>query len=262
MGTNTNQIQKLAQTDETAKEWQSKGYFDREQPQHEVDLPGYDLGKYPVTVGQYRVFIDAGGYQHRSFWTESGWSWRERVGKIQPEFWEEARWTGNANLPAVGVSWYEAVAYCRWLSKATGQLYRLPTEAEWEKAARGADGRLYPWGDDFDSRFCNTRLNGLNRTVSVEVYSANGDSPYGCADMAGNASEWTSSQFRPYPFSAEDGREQIEGEFLRVIRGGSWFKPALRARTAARGMNDPFFADTDVGFRIRLLKKRSRKKLI
>jgi len=249
MGTSLDQVARLARRDDLAKKWKEKGYFNREQPQHTVSLRSFYISKYPVTVEQYRVFIKAGGYQQNRYWTDAGWSWRESEARINPEYWDDVQWTGEADLPVVGVSWYEVVAYCRWLSTETGRLYWLPTEAEWEKAARGTDGRLYPWGDEFAARLCNTRVSGHNRTVSVLNYISEGESPYGCADMAGNASEWTLSQFRPYPYSGQDGREQEEGEFLRVIRGGSWLKPALRARTVARGMNDPFFADVDVGFR-------------
>ena len=249
MGTSSGQVARLAQGDDLARKWREKGYFNREQPQHTVTLKSFYISKYPVTAEQYRVFIEAGGYQQNRYWTNAGWSWRESEARINPEHWDDIRQTGEAALPVVGVSWYEVVAYCRWLSAETGRFYRLPTEAEWEKAARGTDGRLYPWGDEFVARLCNTRVSGHNRTVSVLNYASEGDSPYGCADMAGNASEWTLSQFRPYPYSGQDGREQEEGEFLRVIRGGSWLKPALRARTVARGMNDPFFADGDIGFR-------------
>ena len=249
MGTNPEQIAWLAQRDDSAKKWQEKGHFAQEQPQHPVSLREFYIGKYPVTVGQFRLFVDGAGYQAKNNWTAAGWSWRLSEKRDNPADWHDAVWSASDDLPVVGVSWYETVAYCRWLSAETGQWYRLPTEAEWEKAARGTDGRLYPWGDKFNPGLGNTRESDRSRTVSVNQCTADGASPYGCADMAGNASEWTSSQYRPYPYSDQDGREQAEGEFLRVIRGGSWFKPALRARTAARGMNDPCFADTDVGFR-------------
>jgi formylglycine-generating enzyme required for sulfatase activity len=147
------------------------------------------------------------------------------------------------------VSWYEAYAYCRWLSELTGREYRLPSEAEWEKAARGGDGRLYPWGDPFDPAHCNVRASGLGRTTPVGQYSPQGDSPYGCADVAGNVSEWTASRFRPYPYDPDDGREDPAGEAERVSRGGSWHSPVLRARVVSRGMNDPWFTDDDLGFR-------------
>jgi formylglycine-generating enzyme required for sulfatase activity len=198
-----------------------------------------------VSVGEYRRFIHAGGYREQRSWTAAGWVWRE-IGDIQePEYWNEPKWSGDKLLPVVGVSWYEAMAFCRWL----GESCRLPTEAEWEKAARGTDDRIYPWGDDFDTRLANTRLGGLNKTEPIGQRSPGDHSPYGVAEMAGNVSDWTLSQFKPYPYDQKDGRNEIGGEVERVIRGGSWFKPVLRARVSARGMNDPYFRDNDVGFR-------------
>jgi len=249
MGTSPEQIAWLAQRDDSAKTWQEKGRFDRECPQHLVSLKEFYITRYPVTVGQYRPFVDGAGYQDRAYWTATGWAWRQSEKRENPAFWTDAVWSAQDDLPVIGVSWYEAVAYCRWLSGLTGRHYRLPTEAEWEKAARGTDGRLYPWGDEFLPDLGNTRGSRRGRTVSVTAYAAGSESPYGCTDMAGNVSQWTLSQYRPYPYSAQDGREEAAGATLRVIRGGSWYKPALRARAAARGMNDPFFADTDVGFR-------------
>jgi formylglycine-generating enzyme required for sulfatase activity len=249
MGTSQRQIDRLAQEIELAEKWREKGYFGREQPQHTLTLPDYDIGTYPVTVGEYRLFIAAEGYRHRRYWTEAGWEWREAGSITQPALWDEETWTHNDRLPVVGVSWYEACAYCQWLSAETGRSYRLPSEAEWEKAARGTDGRLYPWGDVFDASRCNTRASELHRTTPVGQYSPAGDSPYGCADMVGNVSEWTMSQYKPYPYRIEDGHEDPTGESERAIRGGSWFSPVLRARAAARGMNDPFFRDNDVGLR-------------
>ncbi|MBU0491452.1 MAG: formylglycine-generating enzyme family protein [Chloroflexi bacterium] len=257
MGTSDQQIDWLARNVDQAREWREKGRFAREQPQHTVVLPAYAIARYPATVGEYRAFVDAGGYRGRRHWTDAGWAWREAEGIVQPAFWDDERWTGDDRLPVVGVSWYEAFAYCRWLSEATGRAYRLPTEAEWEKAAREPDGRLYPWGDAFDAARGNTRASGLGQTTPVGRYSPavhpklveGGDSPYGCVDMAGNVSQWTLSEYRPYPYDPDDGRNDATSSAERVIRGGSWFKPVLRARAAARGMNDPFFRDDDVGFR-------------
>jgi formylglycine-generating enzyme required for sulfatase activity len=257
MGTSERQIDWLTQYSDAAKEWQEKGRFAREQPQHTVTLPDYAIGKYPVTMREYRAFIDAGGYSAHRYWTTAGWRWREERGRAEPDLWDDEKWTGDDRLPVVGVSWYEAYAYCRWLSVVTGRDYHLPTEAEWEKAARGTDGQLYPWGELFDSSLCNTRASGLQRTTPVGQYSSalhpelvqGGDSPYGCVDMVGNVSEWTLSEFRPYPYRVDDERDDPAETGERVTRGGSWHSPDLRARAAARGMNDPFFTDDDVGFR-------------
>lgn len=249
MGIGDQQIDQLARIDDLARKWKEKGHFHREQPQHTVTLASYYIGKYPVTVREYRAFVVAGGYRIARTWTEAGWAWRESTGRVQPAFWGEEKWSGDDRLPVVGVCWYEASAYCQWLREETGKCYRLPAEAEWEKAARGTDARLYPWGDEFEAWRCNTRASGLNRTVAVGQYSPAGESPYGCVGMGGNASEWTLSEYRSYPYAGEDGRNEEEGTGERVIRGGAWYKPALRARTVARGRNEPFFSDNDVGFR-------------
>jgi formylglycine-generating enzyme required for sulfatase activity len=250
MGTNDEQIEWLAQRLDEARVWQQDGRFAREQPPHEVSLPGFEIGRYPLTVGEYRAFVEAGGYAERSYWTGCGWDWREAQDIRAPRWWESDRWAGHDRLPVIGVSWYEALAYCRWLSSVTGRACGLPTEAQWERAARGADGRLYPWGDAPVASHSNTRASGPGQTLPVGRHSPAGDSPYGCAEMGGNASEWTLSRYRPYPYQGDDGRNDVAGEAERVIRGGSWFKPLLRARAAARGMNDPLFRDHDVGFRL------------
>jgi len=220
MGTSDRQVDWLAQNFDMAKKWKAKGTFAREQPQHTVTLPDYYVGKCPVTVGEYRAFLDGGGYLRRRYWTDAGWAWREAEGIDRPAFWDDEKWTGDGRLPVVGVSWYEAYAYCRWLSEATGRNYRLPTEAEWEKAARGTDGRLYPWGEPFDASRCNTRTSDLEQTTPVGRCSPKGDSPYGCADMVGNVSEWTMSRYQPYPVDTNDGRDDPAGNAERVTRGG------------------------------------------
>jgi formylglycine-generating enzyme required for sulfatase activity len=260
MGTSERQIESLARRMEQARRWQERGYFEREQPHHTVTLPDYYIARHPVSVGEYRAFVDGAGYLHRRHWTEAGWSWREESDRTEPDLWADENWAGDGRLPVVGVSWYEAYAYCQWLSEATGRDYRLPNEAEWEKAARGTGGRWYPWGDTFDASRCNARASGLERTMVVGSYSPAGDSPYGCADMAGNASQWTMSRFWPYPYDAGDGRDDPQGNAERVTRGGSWHSPVLRVRSVSRGMNDPWFTDNDVGFRCALYIRHRRER--
>lgn len=184
MGSSEVQIQWLANEYDLARKWVEKGSFDRKRPQHRVTLDDYWIGHYPVTVGQYRVFVEAYGYGDRRFWAAAGWSWREN--RLHPDYWDDKAWAGDMRLPVVGVSWYEAGAYCRWLSEETGCGYRLPTEAGWEKAARGTDGRLWSWGNGFDAAFCNVRTTELGQTVPVGRYRSVGDSAFGCADMVGN----------------------------------------------------------------------------
>jgi formylglycine-generating enzyme required for sulfatase activity len=221
--------------------------------QHEVFLPDYQLGKYPVTNGEYEQFIQAGGYQDKSFWTEAGW---QEIGQKQdePRFWQDARFN-KPNQPAIGLSWYECVAYCRWLSAETGQLYRLPTEAEWEKGARGVDGRMYPWGNEFEASRLNARAGEqqVRTTTPVGIYPT-GVSPFGLFDCAGNAWEWCATHWKKFfPYDAHQDEWQadyLEGQNLRVLRSGSWnYKPEF-ARCGCRFKFQPYGWTDRGGFRV------------
>jgi len=249
MGTSDAQIDWLADRLELAHVWREKGFFEREQPQHIVTLPRYAIARCPVTVSEFRAFVQGGGYKSRTCWTEAGWAWCQGRHRRQPDYWDDPIWTGRDDLPVVGVSWYEASAYCRWLSDVTGRRYRLPSEAEWERAARGVDGRIFPWGDIMDTAYCNARPSGVVRTSPVGSYSPAGNSPAGLVDMAGNVSEWTASLLAPYPYDLADGRDDPAAPGERVTRGGSWRSPLLRVRATARAASDPTYVDHDLGFR-------------
>jgi len=222
---------------------------DNEHPQHQVELDAFRIGRHPVTKAQYARFMEDEGYENQACWTEAGWAWREGEDVAQPRYWEDARWN-QPDHPVVGVSWYEAVAYCRWLSEVVGQEFRLPTEAEWEKAARGEHGREWPWGNEFDPQKANTSESGLRHTTPVGQYSPDGDSPYGAADMAGNVWEWCSTLRRDYPYQPDDGREDIEAGGGRVLRGGSWYYNLDFARCAFRLRSFPVTRDGFIGFRV------------
>ena len=162
-----------------------------------------------------------------------------------PGNWNERQFNVS-NFPVVGVNWYEADAFCKWLSAKTGQKYRLPTEAEWEKAARGTDGRTWPWGDTFDSNFCNSTECGLHAPSAVGIFPK-GVSPYGCLDMAGNVFEWCQDWFDGKKSTKTNPKGPKGGE-CRVVRGGSWFSNRTFCRCAFRYSVHPVLRC--VGFRL------------
>ncbi|NDJ74926.1 MAG: SUMF1/EgtB/PvdO family nonheme iron enzyme [Chloroflexi bacterium] len=221
---------------------------ENEQPQQTLSLPEYRIGQYPVTVGEFRAFIEAGGYHIQRYWTVAGWRQRDKLNWSEPRLWQDEAWSGENRLPVVGVNWFEAYAYCQWLAEEARQPYRLPTEAEWEKAARGATPRIYPWGRLWDEGLCNTIEAGIGHTTPVGHFSPNGDSPCGAADMAGNVWEWCLTRWRrSYRKPAKD---DPEGGAERVVRGGAWDFDRDRARTAFRNSLDPISASNLVGFRV------------
>ena len=202
----------------------------------EIKAP-YWIDLYLVTNARYKAFIDAGGYETEKWWKKhGGWDWREEEGIIRPEYWNDERFN-QSNHPVVGVSWFEAAAFCAWLSEASKDAYEyhLPNEKQWERAARGTDGREYPWEGDFDPNRCNTRESGKGTTTRVDIYE-DGKSPEGCYDMAGNVWEWTSDFF-------DNDKDSY------VIKGGSWIYTAENARCANRDSNNPDSRFSSVGFR-------------
>lgn len=203
-----------------------------EKPQHKIELPSYMIGRYSVTNAEYVLFVAETTHNPPPYWD----------GNQCPE--------DKSDHPVVNVSWYDAIAYCKWLSEMTGKAYRLPTEAEWEKAARGENGQLFPWGDKFDQALCNAKGSGVGTTTPVAQYSPLGDSLYGLSDMAGNVWEWTHSLYKKYPYDPSDGREEIASGELRVLRGGSFFSPTYNLRCARRGWEPPNNWTHFWGFRI------------
>jgi len=220
---------------------------DDEQPQHTIYLPDYAMARTPVTNAQYAVFLQATRYDPPRHWRI--WFWKRR--------WPPM---GRQDYPVVNVSWYDARAYCQWLSEVTGKSYRLPSEAEWEKAARGTNGRIYPWGDEWDPQCCYTAEGRAKEdTIPVGTHPQ-GASPYGLLDMIGNVWEWTSSLWGPdlrhpdftYPYDPADGRENpvAPTSVRRVLRGVSFFNDRHVARCAARYRYSPRNSYVSVGFRV------------
>lgn len=187
---------------------------DDEMPCHLVDLPTYWMAQTPITNAQYRAFVQATGHPVPEHWYD---------GQI-PQ--------GKGNHPVVCVSWDDGMALAKWVGEQMGETICLPNEAEWEKAARGGlvlsgvknplPKRKYPWGDAFDKDICNTNEDGIAGTTPVDKYPQ-GASPYGVLEMSGNVWEWTRSLYKPYPYVAEDGREDLTSRNPFIVRGGSWF---------------------------------------
>lgn len=270
-----------------------------EKPEHEVDLPAYRIGRYLVTNAQYEAFAEAGGYGEGRYWPEAGERgfWRNGMFKGR---WDDTPRNrpvpygepfGLPNHPVVGVTWYEALAFCRWLTEMwheggalpDGWQVSLPSEAEWEKGARGgmdlpqqpviecaADGigkanavssgmtrnplprRRYPWGEELDGDKANTKESEVGATSAVGCF-AGGAGPYGLRDLAGNAWEWTRSEKRGYPYNLGDGRENptvVSKSDNVVLRGGAFYLESWDARCAYRGWNLPYFRLRNFGFRV------------
>lgn len=243
---------------------EGKGFPEYETPEFKLDLPVYRIGIYPVTNGQYAAFLSD---TNRSAWSELGWGSQSNMANELKD------------LPVRGVTWIGALAYCRWLQKKTGRPYTLPSEAQWEKAARGPDGNIFPWGDDWqDGKLCNT-----DSTVVTAVNAfPKGISPYDCYDMVGNIREWTTSLWgrhrhhkldlrNPYPLTNEwqPIREIKENQQIRrVTRGGASLKPdeelweknfgttsipEIQLRAARRQSELPYrsgLSNTLIGFRV------------
>ena len=182
-----------------------------------------------MTNAQYAAFVQATNHEKPRYWTE---------GQIS---------AGQDDHPVVEISWDDAVAFSQWLSQETGQVFGLPTEAEWEKAARGTDGLVYPWGNEGDERRCNTAEGGPGATTPVDAYPT-GASPYDLWDMAGNVFEWTDSWHQAYPGSKHKNKKYDEKS--RVLRGGSWDNNLNRARGAFRYRFWLGSKDNDIGCRV------------
>ena len=187
-----------------------------EKHQRVIDLPDYYMDQYPVTNQNYAAFLNTAQPSKKSLdkWINLAGKYKNEKSRISLRKNQFHTKAGYENYPVIYVSWHGAEAYTRWVDK------RLPSEQEWEKAARGTDGRIYPWGNMFDKNLCNTKEAGPGYTTPVDHYPA-GKSPFGCRDMAGNVWEWTDSWYD-------------DDEKYKVLRGGSWFFTALGCRCAAR----------------------------
>lgn len=228
--------------------------YAEESPLHEVDIPSYAIMRVPVTNRLYEEWVIATGARRPITW---------RGGVLPADL---------AFYPVVDVSWVEAMAFAEWLSSVTNRQWMLPTEAQWEKAARGVDGRQFPWGNTFDPELCNVRQPGRAGTSPVGSY-LDGASPYGILDMAGNVWEWTRSLQASYPYVDDDGRNDVDvvqekpsliqriimrvrgvrgssRDIRRILRGGCYANPEGFARCACRFRLAPATRTPFVGFRL------------
>jgi len=296
--------------------------YESDKPAHTVELAPFQIGQFPVTNAEYKLFIDAGGYEDEQWWdTPESLAWRsgeadskcvkqadrefrnrlqsrsedyfrelvtqnvitsnqaedwiemrnltveeheqileERypAGKLyrQPEYWDDTRFHNPAQ-PVAGVTWFEARAYCNWLTAnvcaGSERIFRLPTEAEFEAAARGKEGRSFPYGNTFDASRCNTFESHIRRRTPVGIF--NNATPEGAFDLSGNAYIWTLSIYDqkrfPYPYRSDDGRENIlSTDIPRVMRGGGWGLDHTSARAVSRVSAHPADRDGSIGFRV------------
>lgn len=218
----------------------------------EVHVSSFRIDRYPVTVGAYARFIEAGGYARRELWSRRGWAWRARESIDRPRFWGEAEWAPYliANHPLVGASAYEAEAYAAFCGA------RLPTEAEWEKACRGVDGRAYPWGDAWRDGLCAMRGVGPRGTLPIGVFPG-GRSPYGLSDMVGCVWQWCADAMDEDeraeagdrgadPFVDPDAYDESTP---RVTRGGAWNTLAWSVTCTARNGYPATARFSNLGFR-------------
>ncbi|MFB7557668.1 ergothioneine biosynthesis protein EgtB [Streptomyces brevispora] len=235
--------------------------LDNERPAHRRELPGFHIDTAPVTCGEYRAFIEDGGYTEQRWWAPGGWAMVREHELTAPLFWrrDTGQWLRRrfgvtepvpADEPVLHVSWYEADAYARWAGR------RLPTEAEWEKAARHdpASGRSlrYPWGDeDPTPERANLGQRHL-RPAPAGAYAA-GRSPCGAGQLIGDVWEWTSSDFQPYPrfapFPYREYSEVFFGPGHKVLRGGSFAVDAVACRGTFRNWDLPVRRQIFSGFR-------------
>ena len=242
--------------------------YEWETPQHELELPTYYIARYPVTHAQYAVFVRETGHRLPTAEVEDERPYEWREGSYPPQ---------RANQPVVLVTWYDALEYCRWLTEklrkwegtpeplATllrdeGWVVTLPGEAQWEKAARGGDGRIFPWEGEFDAAKCNMDDTGIDDTSAVGMFAA-GASPYGVLDLSGNVWEWTRSLWgkdwdKPsfkYPYDPADGRREdldAPDNVHRVLRGGAFLDNERNVRCAVRLRYSPDFFVRYYGFRV------------
>ena len=223
-------------------------FHPREMPSRIMLVAEFQIAHVPVTVSQYEAFLESEAVMEKRWWSEEGWEWLNgrldgwgRKDRRLPDGWDLQ--SKKPAHPVTGVTAYEAEAYCAWIGSVKKKSVRLPTEVEWEYAARGDDGRPFPWGEEFDAMLVNTLEGEIG--ASVEAASMPGDSsPFGVMDMCGNVQQWTASEYIPLP------GERVPPGPSRVASGGSFNDTVFGARTSYRRGYPPGFYYPFLGFRI------------
>ncbi len=234
----------------------------RERPVHTVDVDAFYIGKYEITNAEWKAFRDDPAYDDVSLWPG-----RRVMPKNQIQYWNQANNHGGGtpnsdNYPVLGVNWDGAVAYCNWISRTTGKKYRLPTEAEWEKAARGTDQRRYPWGNNIDHSYANYVGEQTFDTGMVvgtfdgqkhgDLQTHNGASPYGAMDMAGNVMEWCSDWYSSNYYASspvKNPKGPASGSY-KALKGGTFYTEPFDLRTYGRSAAWPSLqSHRMIGFR-------------
>lgn len=217
--------------------------------QRSLRMDTFHIARYPVTVAQYAAFIAAKGYEQKRLWTSRGWQWRKAMYRFSPSGWREQE--SFRNRPVVGVSWYEAMAFCEWLRGIRNQNIRLPTGEEWEYAARGQSERPYPWSDSeqWDTEHSNSENSGIRHPTTVGMYVI-GATPEGVYDLGGNAWEWCRNLYREVRSMSDDWLDDPQATGRRSARGGSWWSSWETNRCEYRRKFEPASSDPDMGFRL------------
>jgi len=223
--------------------------FPTSQPQHTIQLDGFEIATTTVSNQQFAEFVRAGGYQDEASWTNMGWRWQKTKQLRYPHYWQDKKFN-RPTQPVVGISWYTAMAFCAWLTRETDSIWSLPSEAQWEVALRGISDVGIT-----DEATINSADKGLGYAIAVD---RGHQSTNGLYNMLGNVSEWTLSRWGrnwqtldyAYPYDPNDGREDPSDSHARVMRGGSWFDPIQHCHPAYRARYLPGSRGSNIGFRL------------
>ncbi|MEQ8673151.1 MAG: SUMF1/EgtB/PvdO family nonheme iron enzyme [Aggregatilineales bacterium] len=224
-------------------EFQYGHEIERDNPPQVIQLPAFEISRYPVTYAQFQCFVEATDYDDDRWWEgipeeEAAYGRKYRTRELREQgfkFW---------NHPRESVAWYQAIAFGRWLSDKLGYTVTLPTEQQWERSARGLDGRFYPYGDEFYMTRGNISQTGIGQTSAVGIFP-NGASPDGVLELSGNVYDWCLNKY----YSYEETDVDVSGD-SRVVRGGSWSRVSSFARAVFRNNGDPNYRSDDLGFRL------------